>query len=82
MSYSDWSADLASGQITCTTEIVRTLGVNENTYLILAIVGTIASGALGSGWLFKLFELLSSYRKRTLSEDDASSSEQNRDILE
>jgi len=64
MSYENWSIDLASGQIRFTTDVVRTLGVSDRTYVTLAVVGTFASGALGSGWLFKLFGLLSSYRKR------------------
>lgn len=48
------SGDLARGTLTAQVEIVRSLGVSEHTYTILAIVGTTLAGGLGSGWLVQL----------------------------
>jgi hypothetical protein len=76
MSYQDWSVDLASGQIRFTTDVVRTLGVSASTYGTLVVVGTIASGALGSGWVFKLFDLLLyAYRRRKVPSGSSSDEE-------
>ena len=50
------SIDMHSGQLRVPVDVVGTLGVNRSVYNGLALMGTILSAFLGSGWLWKLLE--------------------------
>jgi hypothetical protein len=50
------SIDMHSGQLRVPVDVVGTLGVNRSLYNGLALMGTILSAFLGSGWLWKLLE--------------------------
>lgn len=50
--------DANTGVLTLKTNVVRSLGLNERDYLTLGIVGTVLSTALGSGWLFKVIDIV------------------------
>jgi hypothetical protein len=50
------SVDLLAGQLRVPVTVVDTLGVSRNVYNGLAFIGTLLSGLLGSGWLWKLLE--------------------------
>jgi hypothetical protein len=67
----NWSADLAKGQITFSTEITQTLGVSADNYVILALFGTFFSSALGSGWLFKVIRLFQPSKKNGLQDAES-----------
>ena len=55
--------NLKNGELTFETDVVRSLGVGEKTYTVLAILGAILASGLGSGWLIKLLVTLK-YRSR------------------
>jgi hypothetical protein len=50
------STDMLSGQLRVPVEVVDTLGVSRSVYNALALMGTLLSALLGSGWLWKLLE--------------------------
>jgi hypothetical protein len=50
------STDMHSGQLRVPVEVVDTLGVSRSVYNALAVIGTLLSAVLGSGWLWKLLE--------------------------
>jgi hypothetical protein len=50
--------DLERGEIACSTEILRTLGVSESTYAMLGIAGSVLADGLGSGWLIQFLAWL------------------------
>ena len=56
--------NLEIGELTFVTNVGRTLGVSENTYAVLAVLGAVLASGLGSGWLIKLFATLK-YRSRS-----------------
>jgi hypothetical protein len=58
------SIDMHSGQLRVPVDVVGTLGVNRSVYNGLALIGTVLSGFLGSGWLWKLLEW---WRTRSLT---------------
>lgn len=47
----NYDIDLSRGRLGGRTTVVNTLGVSESTYAWLALFGTVAASALGSGWL-------------------------------
>lgn len=59
----DFTADIANRSIRFPIYVTTTLGVSETTYQWLAIVGVILSGAFGTGWLFKIYELVRTRKK-------------------
>jgi hypothetical protein len=48
-----YDVDLSRGRLGGRTTVVNTLGVSQNTYAWLALFGTVAASALGSGWLLQ-----------------------------
>jgi hypothetical protein len=50
------STDMHSGQLRVPVEVVDTLGVSRSAYNALALIGTVLSALLGSGWLWKLLD--------------------------
>jgi hypothetical protein len=54
--YDGVEIDLAANTVTFPVEVITTLGFSTSTYLWLALAGTIVSGMLGSGWIWKLLE--------------------------
>jgi hypothetical protein len=54
----DFSVDISRGDVRLPIKVLTTLGLSSFTYGLLAILGMVLSGALGSGWLFKLVETL------------------------
>lgn len=50
--------DLESRQLRFPVRVSTSLGLSGDTYAKLALVGTILSGFLGTGWAWKLVELL------------------------
>ena len=52
--YQGYRVDLSRGRLGAQTTIVRTLGVSDHVYTLLALIGTVAASALGSGWLIQL----------------------------
>lgn len=50
----NYDIDLSRGRLGGRTTVVNTLGVSQNTYAWLALFGTVAASALGSGWLVQL----------------------------
>jgi hypothetical protein len=50
------SIDMNSGQLRVPVEVVGTLGVNRGVFNGLALIGSLMSAFLGSGWLWKLLE--------------------------
>lgn len=53
-----FSIDLNNQEVRLPIEVSTTLGLSSKTYAWLAVVGIFLSGALGSGWLFKIIELV------------------------
>lgn len=62
---SNFHTNLSSMQFRVPVEIHTTLGTSERTYIYMSIVGTILAGAFGTGWFWKLAEIVRSPRKRT-----------------
>ena len=50
MEHKGWTIELRDGRIRRETTIVRTLGVTENTYEKIALIGAVLASGLGSGW--------------------------------
>ena len=54
--YNDAEIDLATNTLSFPVQVTTTLGFSTSTYGWLALAGTIVSGMLGSGWIWKLLE--------------------------
>jgi hypothetical protein len=54
--YNGAEVDLASNTLSFPIDVATTLGFNASTYGWLALAGTMVSGMLGSGWIWKLLE--------------------------
>lgn len=54
LAYKGYDIDLSRGRLSTQTTVVQTLGVSAESYAWLAVIGTILTTALGSGWLIQL----------------------------
>jgi hypothetical protein len=56
--------DLRSQQVTFPLRFTTTLGVTGTTWTILALLGTLASGALGGGWFWQLLSWIKARHRK------------------
>jgi hypothetical protein len=56
--YDGVELDLVANTMSFPIEVITTLGFGTSTYAWLALAGTVASGLLGSGWIWKLLDAL------------------------
>jgi hypothetical protein len=62
--------DLNKLQFSGTTQVEHTLGVSQQTYGWLALLGAVGASGLGSGWLLKLLGLFVRPRSRKMRSTD------------
>jgi hypothetical protein len=58
--------DLGQNQVRFPIRVVTSLGLDADTYAKLALLGTVLSGFLGSGWAWKILELLKAKKEDKL----------------
>jgi hypothetical protein len=54
----EFSIDFGRREVRFPINVSTTLGLSSSTYAWLSLIGIILAGGLGSGWLFKILEVL------------------------
>jgi hypothetical protein len=60
----DFSVDVSRRDIRFPIKVLTSLGLSAYTYGVVGVIGVALAGALGSGWVFRLIELITSRSRK------------------